>query len=245
MLWRLRTLIAKCREGSKKQNQLPGVNGFEYFGGEQPATAAFSYCTAKLKAEQLDGVAAGYLQPVSGADGSAIEPVGGPDHIFIGVIHGIENAVSADFTHHIVQSRGAKHAAGGDVKVLTKILAQGALGLDLKTEPGNSIVSAPNGEGQTFAHMAENDLELGHFIEQAAGHQAQGVIGRFHRESPGRAGQPGITFVIPLACGQRWARVKIKGDVELLNGSPEGPVLRQVVEHRRIGLPDLRETVDQ
>src|SRR5512146_868351 len=128
------------------------------FGGEKPATAAFSYCTAKLQAEQLGGVAAGYFQAVSGVDGGAVEPLGGRDHIFIGVVHGIENAVGADFTHHIAQRRGAKHAAGGDVKVLTKILAQGELGFDLETEPGNSIVGAPNAEGQTFAHMAENNF---------------------------------------------------------------------------------------
>ncbi len=54
-----------------------------------------------------------------------------------------------------------------------------------------------------------------------------------------------MPFINLLARRQRFARMEIHWHVELLDGRPEGSVLRQVVIYSRIYLAHLRESIDQ
>ncbi|MNY82249.1 hypothetical protein D3C86_2242300 [compost metagenome] len=50
-----------------------------------------------------------------------------------------------------------------------------------------AVVQAPRDKRQAFAHMTENDLEVGKTIEHPTEQQAQGMTGRFNTPAPRRA----------------------------------------------------------
>src|SRR5579863_690871 len=91
--------------------------------------------------------------------------------------------------------------------------------------------------------MSKDDLEPRILVKQAAAHQAKCVNRSFDRESPGRAGEPCVSFVGLLARFERQAGMKIERHVEVLNRGPERTVLRKVVEHCGIGDTNLRESI--
>src|SRR6185437_16554902 len=93
--------------------------------------------------------------------------------------------------------------------------------------------------------MAEDDLQLRAFVEQAAADQPQRVHGGFGVERPVRAKQPRMPFVNLRAARQRVAWMQIERNVERFDGAPERAVLGRVVIDRAIGLFDLRETIYQ
>ena len=73
-------------------------------------------------------VGAPNLRTVRFANGGTVEPDSRFGNILVGIVDGIQNTVGADFEHHVRQRLCAKVAAGGDVKAIAQILAQGQLG---------------------------------------------------------------------------------------------------------------------
>ena len=93
--------------------------------------------------------------------------------------------------------------------------------------------------------MAEDDLQLRVRVEQARADQPQRVHGGFGMERPVRPEQPVVPLVGADRAGQRIARMQVERHVEVGDGLPERPVLRQVVVERAVGAAGLREAVHQ
>src|SRR6516162_2911248 len=83
-----------------------------------------------------------------------------------------------------------------------------------------AMIDPPDAERQSFTQVAEDDFEPGVFIEQPAGHQAKGMKGSFDGKSPGRSGEPAVSFVRLLPACQGKTRVEVEGDAELLDCRP-------------------------
>ncbi len=93
--------------------------------------------------------------------------------------------------------------------------------------------------------MAEHDLQVRVLVEQARPDQPQRMHGGLGVERPVRTEQPVVPLVGADVARQRIARMQIERNVELGDGAPERPVLRQVVVDRAVGLFGLREAVHQ
>src|SRR5262249_15371516 len=106
------------------------------------------------------------------------------------------------------------------------------------------VVDAPEIIGQSFAQMAENDLQARMLVEQAAADQPQSVDRGFGRKGPGRSDEPGVAFVERRAHRER-PRMPIEGTVVPLDRAPIRRIWRAVVvpHHRRIA--GLRIAVDE
>ena len=98
----------------------------------------------RLKAEQLSRVAVHDLKAVWFADGRVIEPIGRLSHVLKRVVDGVQDAVRANFNHHVGQCLCTKIATSSDVEVLPQVLAYGQLCFRPNSGFGYAMVNAPN-----------------------------------------------------------------------------------------------------
>ncbi len=134
-----------------------------------------------------------------------------------------------------------------DVEVLAEIMADAVLGRIVvpRLHPAVAAVDAPQIDRDALAEMAEHDLELRAFVEQARADQPQRVHRGLGVERPVRPEQPVMAFVHFRPARQRVARVQIERHVERLDRAPERPVLRQVVIEHGVRRAGLGKAVDQ
>src|SRR5262245_33167188 len=127
-----------------------------------------------LQLEQLERIGASDLAAVGLADLRVVEPAGGVAEILERVIDREHHAIDADLSHRIDQRGRAEMARGREMEIVAEIMRHPLLrrvfvrGL----HPGVPAVDAPQIERQALAEMAENDLQVRTFVEQAAADQA-------------------------------------------------------------------------
>src|SRR6185312_837508 len=94
------------------------------------------------------------------ADRRVIQPVCRDRRVFEWKIHGVEDAIGANFSHDFRQCRCSEIAARRDVKVLSQIVTDGTLGAWLGSQgSGYAVIDTPDVAGESFSQMAENNLE--------------------------------------------------------------------------------------
>jgi hypothetical protein len=195
--------------------------------------------------EQHACIVAADFEAIWVADGGVIEPSARDAHIFERVVHGVQNPIRPDFENHFGEGLRPEVAAGGDVKVFAQLVAHGQLGLGPGGQgAGDAIVDAPHAARQSFAEMPNNYFQFRVVVEQATAHQAQRMDRSLGGKSPDRAGQPRISLIDRLVLGQRRTRVQIERHIQLLNRRPKIAVRRQIVEHQRVHLARLGESID-
>src|SRR5919109_2817198 len=118
------------------------------------------------------------------ADRRVIEPVCGLAHVLEGVIDRVQDAIDTNFGNNIGKRLRAEVTAGRDVEVLPQIVRHRQLRPGSLRQFGNSMIHSPDADWQSFAEMAENNLEPRIFVEEATSYQAQGVNGCLCPKSP-------------------------------------------------------------
>ena len=58
-------------------------------------------------------------------------------------------------------------------------------------------INTPQGEGNIFPHVTQDDLQVGEIIKYTGTAQAQSVDRCFNRETPWGTHQPGMPLIIP------------------------------------------------
>lgn len=130
--------------------------------------------------------AAGDFAAICFADWDVVEPVSRLNHVLVGIVHRVQNAIRADFEDHVGQRLCAKIPARGDEEVVPQVLAYGQFYFWPNSGPGYAMIHAPDAEGQPFPKMTDDHLELRIFVKESTAHQPQRMNRSFGGKSPGR-----------------------------------------------------------
>ena len=91
--------------------------------------------------------------------------------------------------------------------------------------------------------MPQADLQVGKIVKHAGTAQAQRVDRGFHRETPGRAHQPGVPLVVPGPGRYLHAGMQVKRHIEIGNRGPEVPVFGDVIIYGRVRFALLGKSI--
>ena len=138
-----------------------------------------------------------------------IEPCGGFNRFFEWIIDGEQNSIGTHFQHGVDKRRRAEIPADGQIEVVFEILGHLSSSGDSARRLADAMIYAPDHERQTFAQVAEDDIETRVSIKESARHQAQRVRRGFDAESPRRTHEPGMAIQNRLSRRQRVARMQI------------------------------------
>src|SRR6185437_5033202 len=103
-------------------------------------------------------IAAENLFLIRGIHLQRVDPVHARRILDEGIVDREHHPVDAELGDAALQRRVGEEAAGRDVEMIAKSIAEGFL-RPLVAGPRQALVDAPEEEGQTLAHMAEDDLQ--------------------------------------------------------------------------------------
>src|SRR6516162_4742486 len=145
----------------------------------------------QFQLEQLGCVGTADLDALGFADLSPIEPARALADILERPVDREHHPRGADLSHRVHQRWRMEVAGRGDVKMLAEVIPNSVFGcVSMRClHPTVTAVDAPELHRDTFAEMAEHDLQAWTFVEQAAADEAQRVHGSRSSESPVRPEQ--------------------------------------------------------
>ena len=137
--------------------------------------------------EQTLGVLVADFVEVGGAERERVKKTATDFGRAEGIVDGEEDAIGADDLKRAEERRGGEVSAGGDVDV--RMEGFGVTAAELVAAAGEDGVSAGEGVGQVFAHVADDELEAGEAIEEAGGDEAENVHASFDMPAPASGGE--------------------------------------------------------
>ena len=147
----------------------------------------------------------------------------------VGIVNTEQNAIGTNLVDDILQGGSREVSTGSDPDVLLEVVIDGLLGHHATLLISNGpldifepVVDTPEVEGNVFALVTNNNLQLGEAVEHSVGDQAQGV----QADTVGE-GQRGSNQILALGVQlvkndiRRSSGVDVQGDIQLGQDLPE------------------------